>query len=706
MQRGKVEPLKARFEAMGLDVFFDLEGIDGGAVFPDVITRALDTSKAVLACWSPLYFTRPWCLIEAREGMSRQILLPVMIEAFDRTAPPADLRHVNYYDLNGWKGEDAHENWDRTLRRLGRLIGRDLAPQLKTGMLGDKWIAQPAPEPPPAVGARIDVLGDLRATWANFPARDNAVAVGRFLKAVQGSAPGSGLEFEVEHHLNELHQPISPEQESHRNDSTKTPDIQFEVTSDRFLRRNEIGAVQENNNFGNLIDDSTAQELVERTLYKSHEGELFIQSMVSETLLFENGQVASGGMTFDQSQGFGIRAVKDDETRFAHNTDFSVEALDRGAALILGGRSGAQKLERNNARNKGHVTKTYEASLSSNLDLLESIDRYARSIESTVHSVSISLACRRDSKRIFRIDQQPVGEESAILRLQVRVGVCSADSWAYGTLGLGSRGGHNSIVRPSNWRPLVEAAFSHAVHEMEAVQMHSGEMPVVLGPGGPAAMISQCVATALEGDYVGQSIFSGRIGERVAGEIVSIVDDGSLIGRRGSMSFDDEGTPTSRTPLIESGVLVNFLMDRTHGRRNGLKTTGNARREGFDRPPQPGKMNTLLLSGNEAPEDIIRSVRNGIYVKGVGAGQIDVTSGQFVFKATEASKISNGRIDAPVKNIMLIGQVVQLLENISMIGGDFGFGPDVLSAGKAGQSTPVSAGQPTIKVDKMLVKCS
>ncbi len=204
LQRDKVEPLKARFEAMGLDVFFDLEGIDGGANFPDVITRALDTSKAVLTCWSPLYFTRPWCLIEAREGMSRDILVPITIEAFDRTAPPADLRHVNYYDLTGWRGEDTHENWNLTLQRLGRLVGRDLAPQLKTGLFGGTKVTQPAPEPPPAVEARSDMLADLRATWEAFPTRENADAVARFLARVQANASGSGLEFEVEHHLDEL----------------------------------------------------------------------------------------------------------------------------------------------------------------------------------------------------------------------------------------------------------------------------------------------------------------------------------------------------------------------------------------------------------------------------------------------------------------------------------------------------------------------
>ncbi len=212
LQRQQVEPLKARLETMGLDVFFDLEKIDGGAVFPDAITGALDTSRAVLTCWSPFYFTRPWCLIEAREGMSRNILVPVTIEAFDRTAPPADLRQVNYYDLTGWQGEDTHEDWNRTLQRLGRLIGRDLAPQLKTGPLGGKKVAAPALEPPPAVEARSDMLADLRATWGAFPARGSADAVARFLARVQGAASGSGLEFEVEHHLEELKRAADAEQ--------------------------------------------------------------------------------------------------------------------------------------------------------------------------------------------------------------------------------------------------------------------------------------------------------------------------------------------------------------------------------------------------------------------------------------------------------------------------------------------------------------
>ncbi|MGF1453763.1 MAG: SUMF1/EgtB/PvdO family nonheme iron enzyme [Alphaproteobacteria bacterium] len=209
-ERAKVEPLKARFEAMGLDIFFDIEGIDGGAVFPDVITRALDTSKAVLACWTPFYFTRPWCLIEAREAKDRDILVPVAIEPFARTDQPADLRHVNYYDLFGWQGEDSFENWTLTLKRLGRLVGRELAPTLKTGPFGGIQVVEPAPEPPPAAGPRIDVLADLRQTWRDFPARDNADLVSRFLQRVQSAAPGSGLEFEIEHHLTELQRAAEP----------------------------------------------------------------------------------------------------------------------------------------------------------------------------------------------------------------------------------------------------------------------------------------------------------------------------------------------------------------------------------------------------------------------------------------------------------------------------------------------------------------
>ena len=213
-QRDRVEPIREKLTALGLDVFFDLEGIDGGATFPDVIDRALRGSKAVLCAWSPLYFDRPWCLIECRNAKARELLVPVATEGFDPFAPPADLQGVNYYDLTGWKGEDAHENWNRTLQRLGRLVGRDLAPQLKAGLLGGQKLAEPAPEPPPEVEAKMDVLADLRATWANFPGRDKAGAVGRFLEKVRGSAPGSGLEFEVEHHLDELRRAAEAEEKA------------------------------------------------------------------------------------------------------------------------------------------------------------------------------------------------------------------------------------------------------------------------------------------------------------------------------------------------------------------------------------------------------------------------------------------------------------------------------------------------------------
>jgi formylglycine-generating enzyme required for sulfatase activity len=203
--RAKVEPIKAKLDALGLDCFFDLENIDGGKNFPDIIDRALRTSKSVLCCWSPLYFERPWCMIECRDGLSRDIMVPVAVERFDKFAPPADLRQVNWFSLLDWGGEDAHEDWNRTLLSLGKLVGRELAPPLKKSLLGGVKVEGPAPVAPEAVQARTDLLSDLRATWANFPVKQNADAVERFLGRVRDVAKGSGLEFEVEHHLDELH---------------------------------------------------------------------------------------------------------------------------------------------------------------------------------------------------------------------------------------------------------------------------------------------------------------------------------------------------------------------------------------------------------------------------------------------------------------------------------------------------------------------
>jgi formylglycine-generating enzyme required for sulfatase activity len=201
--RAKVEPIKAKLDTLGLDCFFDLENIDGGANFPDIIDRALRTSKAVLCCWSPLYFERPWCMIECRDGLAREIMVPVSLERFDRLVPPADMRHLNYLDLTTWDGGDAHEDWNRTLHAVGKLVGRELAPPLKKTLFGLK-AEGPAPAAPEAVQARADILSDLRATWAAFPAKENGVAVEKFLTRVRAAAPGSGLEFEVEHHFDEL----------------------------------------------------------------------------------------------------------------------------------------------------------------------------------------------------------------------------------------------------------------------------------------------------------------------------------------------------------------------------------------------------------------------------------------------------------------------------------------------------------------------
>lgn len=201
--RAKVEPIKAKLDTLGLDCFFDLENIDGGANFPDIIDRALRTSKAVLCCWSPLYFERPWCMIECRDGLAREIMVPAALERFDRFAPPADMRHLNYLDLTTWDGGDAHEDWNRTLHAIGKLVGRELAPPLKKTLFGFK-AEGPAPAAPEAVQARAEILSDLRATWAAFPAKENGVAVEKFLTRVRAAAPGSGLEFEVEHHFDEL----------------------------------------------------------------------------------------------------------------------------------------------------------------------------------------------------------------------------------------------------------------------------------------------------------------------------------------------------------------------------------------------------------------------------------------------------------------------------------------------------------------------
>jgi TldD protein len=287
----------------------------------------------------------------------------------------------------------------------------------------------------------------------------------------------------------------------------------------------------------------------------------------------------------------------------------------------------------------------------------------------------------------------------------VSVTAGEGDRQESGTYGAGGREGYARFITPEAWRSYVDEALRQALVNLKAEPAPAGEMEVVLGPGWTGVLLHEAVGHGLEGDFNRKktSAFAGRLGERVAAPGVTVVDDGTLSGRRGSLSVDDEGTPTSRTVLIEDGVLKGYMQDRLNARLMGVPVTGNGRRENFACQPMPRMTNTFMLAGRRKPEEIIRTVKDGVYAVNFSGGQVDITSGKFVFNCTEAYRIKDGKVGAPLKNAALIGDGPTVLTRVSMIGDDFALDPGIGVCGKAGQGVPVGVGQPTIKVDRLTV---
>ncbi|MEC7731906.1 MAG: metallopeptidase TldD-related protein, partial [Pseudomonadota bacterium] len=304
-----------------------------------------------------------------------------------------------------------------------------------------------------------------------------------------------------------------------------------------------------------------------------------------------------------------------------------------------------------------------------------------------------------------RPDSAPVFDIRPLVRLDVSVVVGEGDRQETGHSGRGGRAGYAQWLAPENWQQQVDNALRQALTNLESIPAPAGEMDVVLGPGWPGILLHEAVGHGLEGDFnrKGTSAFSGRIGEQVASKGVTVIDDGTLSDRRGSLTVDDEGTPTDRTVLIEDGVLTGYMQDRMNARLMGMKPTGNGRRESFACQPMPRMTNTFMLGGESDPQEILGSVKNGIYATAFGGGQVDITSGKFVFSCTEAYEIKDGKLGAPVKGATLIGTGSESMQRISMIGNDMTLDEGIGTCGKAGQGVPVGVGQPTLRIDGLTV---
>jgi len=456
------------------------------------------------------------------------------------------------------------------------------------------------------------------------------------------------------------------------------------------------------------LDRGKVNTIVARGLDGADDGELFLEYRQAEMLAFDNGRLKQA--TYDTAQGFGLRAVKDEAVGYAHASDLSEAALARAAdavRAVKGGYAGsfAAPPPRTNRKLYGDDNPLGAPGFDAKVKLLETIDAYARARDPRVRQVTASLAATWQVVEILRPDGATYRDIRPLVRLSVSVVVGDGTRQETGSHGYGGREAYDRFLDSNAWQNAADEAVRQALTNLEAVPAPAGEMDVVLGPGWPGVMLHEAVGHGLEGDFNRKktSAFAGLMGQQVAAKGVTVVDDGTIAARRGSLSIDDEGTPTARTVLIEDGVLVGYMQDRQNARLMGMTPTGNGRRESHAHVPMPRMTNTYMLAGDKTREEIIASVKNGLYAVNFGGGQVDITSGKYVFQCTEAYKIENGKVTAPVKGAMLIGNGPTDLHRISMIGNDFALDPGIGTCGKNGQGVPVGVGQPSLRMDRITV---
>ena len=456
------------------------------------------------------------------------------------------------------------------------------------------------------------------------------------------------------------------------------------------------------------LDRDAAERVTAAALAGCDDGELFLEYRESEMISLDDGRIRQAG--FDTSLGFGLRAVSGETAGYAHADELSELALRRAAATVSqvaaghGGIASAAPRE-TNSRLYTPANPLGNDGFAGRTGLLAEIDAYARAADPRVVQVSASIAGEWQAVQIIRADGHRVADLRPLVRLNVTVVVEQGGRRETGSYGTGGRFGYERVTAPETWRHAVAEALRQALVNLDSVAAPAGEMPVVLGAGWPGILLHEAIGHGLEGDFnrKGTSAFAGLLGQRIAAPGVTVVDDGTIPDRRGSLTVDDEGTPTSRTVLIEDGILREFLQDRQNARLMGVAPTGNGRRQSHAHIPMPRMTNTVMLGGSTPPEEILRSVKRGLYAVNFGGGQVDITSGKFVFSASEAYLIEDGKIGAPVKGATLIGNGPDSLTKVTMVGNDMALDPGIGTCGKQGQGVPVGVGQPTLRMDRITV---
>jgi TldD protein len=440
------------------------------------------------------------------------------------------------------------------------------------------------------------------------------------------------------------------------------------------------------------------------------DADIYLEYRVNEELVLEENVVKKASRHV--SQGAGVRAQAETRTGYAHTDEISLSNLEEAArqARAIADRAGAPGVLAVPGHGRAHDLYTLTeppivTALTRKLELLRKVDAAARAADPRIGQVIVSLASEEIVMLIATASGWTIGDVRPLTRLNVTVIAEENGKREIGSWGGGGRVPFDYFLEAERWTRFATEATRQAVLKLRAVEAPAGTMTVVLGPGWPGILLHEAIGHGLEGDFnrKGVSAFAGRLGQRVASELVTVVDDGTIPNRRGSLNVDDEGTPTGRTVLIENGVLTGYMQDRLNARLMKMAPTGNGRRESYAHPPMPRMTNTFMLAGQDDPAEIIRSVPNGLYAVAFGGGQVDITSGKFVFSASEAYLIEHGRVTAPVKGATLIGNGPDALHRVSRVGHDLALDEGVGTCGKDGQSVPVGVGLPTIRLDGMTV---
>jgi TldD protein len=456
------------------------------------------------------------------------------------------------------------------------------------------------------------------------------------------------------------------------------------------------------------LDFGKTEKIVNESLRKADDGEIFLEFKQSESFVYDDKKIKNASTSTDK--GFGLRSVKDETSAYSHSSDISETSIKNAGKTVQSILSSSSKSKiidpiRTNKKHYSNLNPLNSFTSEKKTNLLKSIDEYARKLDKRVKQVSASLHGEWQAVHILRKGGYHCGDIRPLVRLNISVNVEDGKRMEIGSSGSGGRKNYTDFFDEKIWKKQTRDALRQAVTNLKSISAPAGKMPIVLGPGWPGIILHEAIGHGLEGDFNRKkiSVFSDLLGKKIASKNVTVVDDGTISNKRGSITVDDEGTPSQCTTLIENGIMVGHMQDRLNANLMKTKSTGNGRRESYEYLPMPRMTNTYMLSGNVPQEDIFKSVKKGLYAVNFSGGSVDITSGQFEFSASEAYMIENGKISKPVKGATLIGKGEEVLKKISLVGNNMALDGGIGTCGKEGQGVPVGVGQPTILVDEILV---